>query len=84
MRHREIRPEAPHPRLVHEMRDRRHITVAHQHLSQVVDTVVRMDGDGGGSAGVRRGGVVHAMAQVVEAVQLVEDFDLYDGVFGGP
>jgi hypothetical protein len=56
VRHREVWPEIPHPRLMVKMRDRRHIQgqysqsvlaskYLHQHLPQVVYAVVGMNAD---------------------------------------
>lgn len=62
-----------------KVRDRGHIPVTHQHLAQVINAVVCVDCDGCFAAGVDGCLVVHAVADVVQAVQLVEDFDLHDG-----
>ena len=61
-----------------KMRDRCHIPMTHQHLPQVINTMVRVDCDGCFAAGVDGCLVVHPVADVVQAVQLVEDFDLHD------
>ena len=66
-----------------KMRDRRQVAMAHQHLPQVVNTVCCVDCDGGLPARICGCLVVYPVAEVVEAVQLVEDFDLHDGGVGG-
>jgi hypothetical protein len=48
--------------------DRRHIPMAHQHLSQIINTVVRVDRDGRFAAGVDGRLVVYPMADVIQTV----------------
>jgi hypothetical protein len=83
MRHSEIRPEIPQLRLMIKMRDGRQIPMAHQYLSEIVDTVCCVDCDGSLSTGICGCLVVYPVAEVIEAVQLVEDFDLHDRGVGG-
>ena len=53
--------------------------MAHQHLPQIINAMVRVNGNRARPARVRRRHVVDPMSEIVQAVELMEYLDLHDG-----